>query len=138
MKNLNITELSIFDFLEKDAASEKISQKIVDEQICLGSGFVNGKYRIYKWFSQQHTVKENTCFLADEYGIGGWSTDFGYVEYNTKGLTLWKYKGVTLCQKHSLEMSWSEVANRIEVLISLNKYMNSKEMEDYEKIQYEI
>lgn len=140
MKNKNL-ELSIFDFLDaqEDESDEIISQKTIDEQLCLGSGFIHGKYRIFKWFSQHHTEKENINFLAHEYGVGGWSTDFGFLDRNSKGLSFQKYKTESkFHQKYVKDISWSEVSQRLQVLIALNKYMNKEELEEYKKIQDEI
>ena len=48
-----------------------ISQEDIDSVLLRGSGFQNGKYRIYRQFQKNEDGKSNIDFLKKEYGTGG-------------------------------------------------------------------
>ena len=48
-----------------------ISQEDIDSVLQRGSGFQNGKYRIYRQFQKNEDSKGNIDFLKKEYGTGG-------------------------------------------------------------------
>lgn len=108
------------------------TQEMIDSVLCEGSQFEKGKFRIYKQLTSISTSKENIEFLKSEYGIGGRSADSNGINENhsTKGIILAKGYNANAPQ---LKLSWSEVEKRIKELIRLDRYMNSKEKEEYEK-----
>ena len=68
-----------------------ITEDEIDYALCTGSGFQDGKYRIYEHFNEQHDTKENAEFLKNEYGTGGGShslpgSDGSGKNYDAKGL----------------------------------------------------
>lgn len=104
----------------------------IEKEILRGSGFVDGKYRIFDFFKTSNDAKERADFLKKEYGIGGWSTDFGYLDHSAKGLEFQTYKRGEHFEKEDTKlMSWSEVSKRIAELIKENRYLNDKEKEKY-------
>ena len=85
-----------------------------------GSGFVNGKIRIYDFFCRVLGTSERAEFLKNEYGIGGQAPIFAEcrhsgLHYDSKGLTIEK-------EGESKRLKWAEVADRIGGLIEDNKY----------------
>ena len=48
-----------------------ISQEDIDSVLQRGSGFQNGKYRIYRQFQKNEDGKNNIDFLKKAYGTGG-------------------------------------------------------------------
>lgn len=70
--------------------------------MCGGSGFVNGKMRIYEQFQKSLSTKENAEFLKKEYGIGGASHSGGHDEYqnwhDAKGIRITKGYAEDACQ----------------------------------------
>ena len=67
-----------FEFLQ-DLAEEKTSassQEMVDYVLRSGSGIQHGKFRIYSYFLQGHSRREQEEFLKEEYGMGGRSPIF--------------------------------------------------------------
>jgi len=97
-----------------------------------GSGFEDGKARIYEFFQTPHTPKESADFLKKEYGIGGRthavSRESGsYEDHGSKGITL-KKNGCA-----DIQMNWNKVASRISELIRLNRYLTPYEQAAYDK-----
>lgn len=141
MSQKDYIEVSLFDISDTfpDENTSPFPQSMIDEELRKGSGFENGKYRIYKWFNENHTEQQNEKFLAREYGLGGWTTTFGTLDHSSKGLEFRKYKYSEGYKPEIIKiMSWREVSERIQVLIALNKYLNEKESKHYELIKNKI
>ena len=104
-----------------------------------GSHVQDGKYRIYLYFNENHSAKEKADFLKDEYGIGGGNGALGGIfdahnNHDSKGLVL--SRGSISKPYDVVNLSWSAVAHRIDNLISENRYLSDKEIEnipEYEK-----
>ena len=106
-----------------------ISEKEKDALLGYGSGFSDGKFRIQKYFSEEHSSPEQIKFLKDEYGTGGGSKRGGDEWHDAKGITYARGKtiGSPDCK---ITMKWSEVASRIDRLVSEEKYITKKDIED--------
>lgn len=130
-----------FEFLQ-DLAEEKssafsFSQEMVDYVLRSGSGIQHGKFRIYSYFLQGHSRREQEEFLKEEYGMGGRSPILSGTgiseEHSAKGLKLSRGYQEGAPQ---LLLKWSQAAKRIEELIAADRYMTAKELEylpEYEK-----
>ena len=109
-----------------------IPQEVIDATIREGSGFVDGKMRIYEQFQKSFLTKENADFLKNEYGIGGSSHAGGFEGYSknfdAKGLEI--YKGYAE-DRPRVMLKWSQVATLIEQQISQGRYLNDKESARY-------
>ena len=109
-----------------------IPQEVIDATIREGSGFVDGKMRIYEQFQKSFSTKENADFLKKEYGIGGSSHAGGFEGYSknfdAKGLEI--YKGYAE-DRPRVMLKWSQVATLIEQQISQGRYLNDKESARY-------
>ena len=99
-----------------------------------GSGVAEGKYRIFSYFLNNEDSKDRIAFLKDEYGIGG----YGYTGYNESHDS----KGIVFKREHekrvydTVNLTWSNVAKRIDSLIKSDRYMSQKELEyihEYER-----
>ena len=134
------TEISLFDVTDAfpDEDDNEISQKMIDSQLQRGSGFVGGKPRIYKWFQEEHTEIENQKFLAKEYGLGGWSTDFGWLHHDSKGLRFVKYDRINKHDIAEIGLSWVEVSKRIQTLIAVDQYLTPEEMAEMLNVNQDI
>ena len=119
----NITEV-------EDTSVFSFSQEEIDNALKIGSGVVDGKYRIYEYLSRGLSSKENAEFLKNEYGIGGTSENEDGIAkwYDSKGITLSRGSGENA---PTLKLKWSEVEKRIRELISSNRYLT-----DYQQDQY--
>ena len=119
----NITEV-------EDTSVFSFSQEEIDNALKIGSGVVDGKYRIYEYLSRGLSSKENAEFLKNEYGIGGTSENEDGIAkwYDSKGLTISRGSGENA---PTLKLSWRDVEKRIRELISSNRYLT-----DYQQDQY--
>ena len=108
------------------------SQEIVDAVLTRGSGISEGKMRIYEQFEKSLSAKENADFLKNEYGWGGsYPVIIGAgidENHDGKGITLSKGFGN---DAPKLTLKWSQVEKRIGELIRMDRYLNSKEKEQY-------
>lgn len=106
-----------------------ITQDEIDESLKRGSGFSDGKKRIYEFFTEKHDLKEQADFLKNEYGVGGSSHALSAAResgewHDAKGI---KYnKG----NAKEILLSWSNVARRINDLIKKNRYIDEESFEE--------
>lgn len=111
-----------------------ITQDEIDYVLCRGSGFSEGKYRIYDYFIEGHDKKDTIEFLKKEYGIGGSSSalpgnDNSHDDHDPRGLRLEKGSYVNPYVKVLLK--WNIVEKRLRELITEDKYLSAKEKEKY-------
>ena len=117
---------------EKKTSAFVFSQEIIDAVLANGSGFSEGKMRIYEQFEKSLSAKENADFLKNEYGWGGsYPVIIGAgidESHDGKGITI--TKGIGKENPH-ITFSWSQVEKRIGELIRMDRYLNPKEKERY-------
>lgn len=140
-------QLTIFPTVEhqieaiEQAEDEKTSafsipQEEIDHALCRGTGFQNGKFRIYLHYQEQHTPKERIAFLKREYGIGGGTHIFldgtsGNQWHDSKGISLSRI-GSSITNPE-LRLSWNQVVKRLGELIAAGRYLKGWEKEYLEK-----
>ena len=110
-------QVSAFSFSEADWRAALAS----------GSGFENGKARIIAYYAENHSAKERTAFLKQEYGTGGRSWTFqdgsnGFLDYDASGIKLRSYPN-----GQEQRLKWPEVEKRIHVLIATGQYLDGPE-----------
>lgn len=114
------------------ASAFSIPNEIINDHLANGSGFQDGKYRIYEQFRKSLSQKENADFLKNEYGIGGGTHAGGvsgyYYDHNAKGICISKGFADNATR---INLNWLEVAKRIQLLINNDRYLNEKEKEHY-------
>ena len=114
------------------ASAFSIPNEIINDHLANGSGFRDGKYRIYEQFRRSLSQKENADFLKNEYGIGGGTHAGGvsgyYYDHNAKGICISKGFADNATR---INLNWLEVAKRIQLLINNDRYLNEKEKEHY-------
>lgn len=142
------TEVNLFDvsddvFHEEDTNDfSPWSDKSINNILRIGSGFVNGKYRIYHLYTAMNVnAKDKATYLKNEYGNGGRTYDFknknqdkGLIDHDSKGLTVCvssKDSASLLKNSESKTFPWTDVSLRIEKLIATGKYLSDEEMEHY-------
>ena len=117
---------------EKKTSAFTFSQEIIDAVLANGSGFSEGKMRIYEQFEKSLSAKENADFLKNEYGWGGsYPVIIGAgidESHDGKGIAITKGIGK---EKPHITLSWSQVEKRIGELIRMDRYLNPKEKEHY-------
>jgi uncharacterized protein YqiB (DUF1249 family) len=122
-KDLELPERSSFLMELTDA-------ELIEKVMLRGSGFEGGKQRIVDFFSEEHTAKEKTDFLKNEYGTGGSSVTFsddlsGFENHDSKGITIDLYK-----TEKEIHLSWAKVASGIDALIENGKYFEPRYKND--------
>ena len=118
---------------EEKSSAFAVSQEDIDSVLVRGSGFANGKYRIYRQFQKQEDSKSNIAFLKKEYGVGGGTHDYpdgtrGGEWHDGKGIGIEKHGSYT---NPDLRLSWLKVEKRLRELIRDNRYLNPKEKDHY-------
>ena len=118
---------------DEKSSAFSVSQENIDSVLIRGSGFQDGKYRIYRQFWKQEDSKSNIAFLKKEYGTGGSHVTFldgteGYAWFDGKGISIDRH-GVST--EHDLILSWSKAEKRLRELIKDNRYLNPKEKDHY-------
>ena len=102
-----------------------IPQEYIKETLLRGSGFENGKERIYRMYDEIQDKKVRAAAIKKEYGLGGagWPIEgyglHGYDSFDSKGLKLeWRdAEG----EKEGY-LSWNRVEREIAVLIEKGEY----------------
>lgn len=121
-------QMSLIEQAEAEKASAfSISQADLDNELTMGSGFAEGKFRIYKFYQSIHTQQDAIAFLKKEYGIGGHSHTYldgssGFVDHDSKGLRFQDYN-----MKSEQTLSWRAINSRLQELITLDRYLSEKE-----------
>ena len=109
-----------------------LPQAAVDYVLGAGSGFSDGKMRIYRQFTESLSKEDNIRFLKNEYGTGGGSDAIpgtGYWEsHDAKGIEISDHYSVP--ERRTL-LKWNYVEKRISELIKIDRYLNAKEKEMY-------
>lgn len=125
--NASITDISDYRMF--------ITQDEVDKELTSGSGIQGGKFRIYEFFTEPHTLKEKENFLRQEYGTGGRSHALSGADNSTQ---MHDAKGIVYSRRdgdEKLLLNWSKVAKRIDYLISTDRYITPEEKIRLEEIQ---
>ena len=118
---------------DEKSSAFSVSQEDIDSVLVRGSGFQDGKYRIYRQFQKNEDSKSNIAFLKNEYGTGGGTHDYpdgtqGGQSYDGKGIHIEKQGSYT---EPDLILSWVKVEKRLRELIKDNRYLNAKEKDHY-------
>lgn len=108
-----------------------IPQEEIDHVLRRGSGFQNGKLRIFQHYQQAHPLQARAAFLKKEYGIGGSSHVFtngrkGNIWYDGKGLCISRDSGSAFSNP-DWRISWRKAAQRIGELIAQGQYLTEGE-----------
>ena len=99
----------------------------MDNELVRGTGFKNGKYRVYQFYQTIHAQQDALAFLKKEYGIGGHSHTYldgssGFVDHDAKGIRF-RVRG----NDGEQNFSWRAIDSRLKELIVLDRYLTEKE-----------
>lgn len=118
--------------LFKDEKDENDTTGFADEEINellkKGSGFENGKERIYSFFKEHYNTQERAKFLANEYGVGGRYANGLNETHSGKGITY--SKGDIYRPSSVIRLTWTDVSKRIDNLIQKDEYLDLEEKQD--------
>ena len=131
----SVTEqLTLVDNYEENVPIDlEFTQEFVDRYLTERSA--ETKYLIYEEFNKSLSSKSNQEFLKSMYGLGGSSytiSGSGIGEdHNAKGITF--YRGYFGASATKQLFKWNYIEKRIKELIKENRYLNSRELEEYPK-----
>ena len=117
-----------------------ITQDEIDYALGRGSGYSNGAFRIYDYFTEGHDKKETVAFLKNEYGIGGGSgglpgNDDSHHDHDGKGIRL--EKGSYGNPYAKVLLNWNVVEKRLRELITEDKYLSAEGKVKYQEYKEE-
>ena len=137
-KRLNELDAPLREYQTDRMQMPLVRQFITDDEVnadlTRGSGFAGGKRRIYEYWQENHSVKDKAEFLKHEYGTGGHShacsgaTHSGQ-DHDAKGVRYTK----SGCDK--VQMSWTQVAQRIDALIKKGCFLTPEEEAERQAIE---
>ena len=109
-----IEQINMFQEMEELLSPE---QQRLRRALKRGSCFEYGKERILK-NAKELSMNDFIDFLKKEYGIGGFSFEHGFVDFNSKG-----YEIRIDWTKKPIRYTWNIIAKEILDLINNNMYM---------------
>ena len=111
-----------------------ITEDEIAATLTRGSNIEGSKGRIYAYFKEKHSPKEQADFLKDEYGIGGRSHAVSGASHSGEDHS---GKGVVLKKQDcpEIQLNWANVAKRISELIRKDRFLTPEEKAQYEQLQ---
>lgn len=132
LSRLKDLQLPKRDFITKSDFSYEpkffVTEDEKDKLLTGGSDVQYGKFRIEKFFKEEHTEKEKIAFLKNEYGTGGQGRS-GFNEWHdAKGISY--KKGSMSTPDCETFLKWNEVSQRIDRLIAEGRYVTQKDIDE--------
>ena len=108
-------------------APQFITQDEIDELFTSSSR----KWRIFRYFTEEHSGADKAAFLKNEYGTGGHSHALSgaagsHESHDARGMELSKGG----CE--NIRLTWRQVARRIDGLIETDRFMTAAELAEYD------
>lgn len=126
-----VEQISLIDSIDIPLNDIEISQEFLDRYLQEES--LNFRYRIYEEFSKNLATKDNIDFLKESYGLGGQTHTIrgsGIGEsHDFKGITF--NRGYLDSTARKQFFSWNQIEKRIKELIKVDRFLSSKELEEY-------
>ena len=122
------------EMAEIPAVQRFITEDEIAATLTRGSNIAGGKGRIYAYFKEKHSPREQADFLKDEYGIGGRSHAVSGASHSGEDHS---GKGVVLKKQDcpEIQLNWANVAKRISELIRKDRFLTPEEKTQYEQLQ---
>ena len=122
------------EMAEIPAVQRFITEDEIAATLTRGSNIEGSKGRIYAYFKEKHTPREQADFLKDEYGIGGRSHAVSGASHSGEDHS---GKGVSLKKQDcpEIRLNWANVAKRISELIRKDRFLTPEEKTQYEQLQ---
>ena len=122
------------EMAEIPAVQRFITEDEIAATLTRGSNIEGSKGRIYAYFKEKHSPREQADFLKDEYGIGGRSHAVSGASHSGEDHS---GKGVSLKKQDcpEIQLNWANVAKRISELIRKERFLTPEEKTQYEQLQ---
>ena len=114
------------EMVEIPAVQRFITEDEIAATLTRGSNIEGSKGRIYTYFKEKHSPREQADFLKDEYGIGGSSHAVSGASHSGEDHS---GKGVSLKKQDcpEIQLNWANVAKRISELIRKDRFLTPEE-----------
>ena len=122
------------EMAEIPAVQRFITEDEIAATLTRGSNIEGSKGRIYAYFKEKHSPKEQADFLRTEYGIGGSSHAVSGASHSGEDHS---GKGVSLKKQDcpEIQLNWANVAKRISELIRKDRFLTPEEKARFEQLQ---
>ena len=122
------------EMAEIPAVQRFITEDEIAATLTRGSNIEGSKGRIYAYFKEKHSPKEQADFLRKEYGIGGSSHAVSGASHSGEDHS---GKGVSLKKQDcpEIQLNWANVAKRISELIRKGRFLTPEEKARFEQLQ---
>ena len=122
------------EMAEIPAVQRFITEDEIAATLTRGSNIEGSKGRIYAYFKEKHSPREQADFLKDEYGIGGRSHAVSGASHSGEDHS---GKGVSLKKQDcpEIQLNWANVAKRISELIRKDRFLTPEEKALFEQLQ---
>lgn len=122
------------EMAEIPAVQRFITEDEIAATLTRGSNIEGSKGRIYAYFKEKHSPREQADFLKDEYGIGGRSHAVSGASHSGEDHS---GKGVVLKKQDcpEIQLNWANVAKRISELIRKDRFLIPEEKARFEQLQ---
>ena len=122
------------EMAEIPAVQRFITEDEIAATLTRGSNIEGSKGRIYAYFKEKHSPREQADFLKDEYGIGGRSHAVSGASHSGEDHS---GKGVSLKKQDcpEIQLNWANVAKRISELIRKDRFLTPEEKARFEQLQ---
>ena len=137
-QGLRELSLSRREYRTEMAEIPTVQRFITEDEIAAtltrGSNVEGSKGRIYAYFKEKHSPKEQADFLRKEYGIGGSSHAVSGASHSGEDHS---GKGVSLKKQDcpEIQLNWANVAKRISELIRKDRFLTPEEKARFEQLQ---
>ena len=122
------------EMAEISAVQRFITEDEIAATLTRGSNIEGSKGRIYAYFKEKHSPREQADFLKDEYGIGGRSHAVSGASHSGEDHS---GKGVSLKKQDcpEIQLNWANVTKRISELIRKDRFLTPEEKARFEQLQ---
>lgn len=121
-------QMDLFNNEKDESGATGFTDEEINELLKKGSGFENGKERIYSFFKEHYNTQERAKFLANEYGVSGRYANGLNETHSGKGITY--SKGDIYRPSSVIRLKWTDVSKRIDNLIQKDEYLDLEEKQD--------
>lgn len=109
-------------------AGRFITEDEIDKLFQRGSGYEQGKIRIYLYFQEHTDTKERIDFLKSEYGTGGYGGGIFNEWHDAKGITFSRSDIMSPLAK--VTIPWNKAEKRIDNLIKSGRYLTEQQLDE--------
>ena len=102
-----------------------LSQEQIDNILIYGGVVEESKFRIYDHLTNPYNNEKPSDFLKREYGDGGYSSENGWIDFSSKGISVTKGENKTL-------LKWNNLAKRNIEIIKEGRFFDEEEQKEYQ------